>query len=82
MIVYLALTLPVILFLYRHALLRLLTPRGIPGVPAYPNPKPLWGDLQFFQASMQEHGGFSKCFDDMATDLGVISQLRLGFFKT
>lgn len=79
---YIALVIPAALYLFRHAILRFLTPRGLPGIPAYPDPKPFWGDLPRFQASMKENGGFSKCFDEMATDLGVISQIRLGFFKT
>ena len=82
MLLYLALAVPVALFIFRHAILRLLTPRGISDIPAYPDPKPFWGDLLRFQASMKANGGFSNCFDDMAKDLGVISQIRLGFFKT
>jgi cytochrome P450 len=82
MFLYLALVLPLILFLYRDALLRFLTPRGIPGVPSYPDPKPLSGDLHYFRESMRTQGGFSKCFDNMARDLGPLSQIRLGFFKT
>jgi hypothetical protein len=63
-------------------ILRVLTPKGIPGIPAYPDPKPIWGDIPRMKQAIETHGGFSPCFDDMAKDLGVISQLRLGFFKT
>lgn len=67
--------------LYRP-LLRLLTPRAIPGIPAWPNPSPILGDIPRIAKCFKETGGFSRFMDQCAMELGVISQIRLGFFHT
>lgn len=82
MLIPILLAIPTLVYLFWRPLVRLLTPKGIPDVPSYPDPKPFWGDIHRFKASIEKHGGFSRCFDDIAKDLGVMSQLRLGFFKT
>lgn len=72
----------IVLASWKPFLRKWLTPRGIPGIPAYSDPQLFWGDIHRLKTSIEQYGGFSRCFDATAKDLGVISQLRLGFFKT
>lgn len=67
-------------FLLRKPILRLLTPKGIPGIPAYSDAVPIWGDLPRLSKYTKESGSFSEVFDDAARDLGPIAQIRLSFF--
>jgi hypothetical protein len=69
-------------YLFRTNLLRLLIPRGIPGIPAYTDSKPFWGDIHRIKDSFEHHGGYSHCFDSVCKDLGPIGQIKLGFFQT
>lgn len=77
----LALLIP-LAFLFRKPILCLLTPKGIPGVPAYSDAVPIWGDLPRLSKHMKQSGSFSEFFDDVARDLGPIAQIRLSFFTT
>jgi hypothetical protein len=57
--------------------LKFLTPKGIPGMPAYPDPYPILGDVPRMAAHIKKHRKFSHLFDQMGRDLGPISQLKL-----
>lgn len=80
-LLYLALLLP-LAYILRKPLLRLITPRGIPDVPAFPNPSPLLGDLPAFTKVLKETGSFSAFFDKTARELGPIAQVRLSYLTT
>ena len=71
-------------FIYasRSWILSLLTPRGVAGIPAYPDPAPLLGDLPRLAASMKANNKFSIFFDGIGKDLGPIAQVRLSYLKT
>ena len=75
--IYVSIVLFALVILLRRPLLRLLTPRGLPDIPAYPDPKPFWGDLHLLRGSTP----FTFIFDKVGKDLGPIAQFRLGFFN-
>lgn len=66
------------LYLSRHYVLALLTPRGLPGIPSYPDPKPIAGDLMRLIRTIKQTRSFRPFFDGVASDLGPIGQVRLG----
>ena len=78
----LATLLPLVILLFRRSIYALLTPRGYAGIPAYNDSKPIWGDLHRLKEAAQTGKGVSTAFDNALQDLGPISQLRIGFFKT
>jgi hypothetical protein len=80
-LLYLALLLP-LAYILRKPLLRLVTPRGIPDVPAFPNPSPLLGDLPMITKVIKETGSFSAFFDKAARELGPIAQVRMSYLMT
>jgi hypothetical protein len=71
--------LPVLLYILYKPILRLLTPQGIPGIPAYPDSKPFLGDIKRFAKGIKEYGGPGAVFDKTAKDLGPIAQIRISF---
>ncbi|ORY21756.1 cytochrome P450 [Naematelia encephala] len=72
----------VILWFGRRWILSLLTPRSIPGIPAYPDPVPVLGDIPRLAASMKATNGFIGFMDKVAKDLGPIAQVRISFLNT
>ena len=77
----LVLTFTISLFLLRRPLLRIITPRDLPGIPAYPDPSPMLGDIPRMRKMMKSSGGFGDLADACARELGAIAQLRVGFFS-
>lgn len=71
-----------IVYTSRAWLLSLITPKGIPGIPTYPDAAPLMGDLPRLIASMEKHNKFSMFFDQVGKDLGPVAQVRLSYLKT
>lgn len=69
-------------YLLQKWLLKLLTPTGIPSIPAYPGAFPLVGDIPLLAAHVKKHNKFSTLFDQMGRDLGPVGQLRLTLGKT
>lgn len=65
-----------LLALLLRPLLHLLTPKGIKGFPALPNPKPIVGDLYTLIDGMRRHGGICSFIDELASQLGPTFQLR------
>jgi hypothetical protein len=78
MLLYILLCLPPLLYVLWKPFLRFLTPATIPGIPAYPDPQPILGDLARVGERVKETGSFTKFIDGVVRDLGVISQLRMG----
>ena len=74
---YAALALPV-LYVFLRTIGYLLVPKGIPGIPAPPGAKAIWGDGPLLQSLMKN--GFGKAFDSISMQLGPIYQIRLGPF--
>jgi hypothetical protein len=72
---------PVLLFLLYKPLLRLLTPHGISGIPAYPDPAPLLGDLRRLTRVMEKENSFGAFIAQVARDLGPLAQVRFSFFR-
>ena len=58
-------------------ILRLLTPRGISGVPALPNPKPIVGDLFTLIDAFKRLGGLGARTEELVKTYGPIFQLRI-----
>lgn len=81
LLLYTFLLLPV-LYVLRKPLLRLITPQGIKGIPAYPGSKPIWGDIEMMGKTIEASNSFSAFFDRVSQDLGPIAQVRAGFFMT
>ena len=75
-----AICLLVFWFTFRHQILHLLTPRGIPGIPSLPDSKPIWGDLGPMGKVISDTGSFSYWFDHCAQRMGKISQVRVGWW--
>jgi hypothetical protein len=73
---YLLLAIPV-LYVLRKPFLRLLTPQGIKGIPAYPDSKPFWGDLGMMGKAIEASNSFSKFFDQVAQGEAVRRHLSL-----
>jgi hypothetical protein len=73
---------PVLLFLSFKPILRLLTPQGIPGIPAYSDSSPILGDLGRVGREVEKRNGFAPFIDQVAQDLGPIAQLRMSFLRT
>jgi cytochrome P450 len=71
-----------LLYFFRHALLFLLTPRGIPYIPSWPDPVPLLGDFPRLYSHTKETWCFNTFTDLSARTLGPICQFTLGFFRT
>lgn len=71
-----------LLYLGGRYLLILITPFGLPGIPCYPDPVPVLGDLPRLIRSIKANHGFRVFFDGVARDLGPIAQVRVGFGKT
>jgi hypothetical protein len=59
----------------------ILTPRGLPGIPSYPDPLPVLGDLLRVMRSGKLHFGLRVFFDTVGQDLGPIAQIRIGPLK-
>jgi hypothetical protein len=78
-LLYLALLIPVA-WILRKPILKYLTPRGIPGIPALRDPAPLWGDILRMGKRMTETGTFQVFFDEVLQELGPIAQIRVSFF--
>lgn len=74
------LAVPILTYLLLPALRRLLTPGGIPGIPALPRPVPLWGDIPLMGKIIGDNDSFSYLFDWCAKEMGPISQVRAGWF--
>ena len=74
---YVALSVALLAVAYRP-FLRLLTPPRIPGIPAYPDAMPLLGDMLRL-GKWLEHSTLGSFFNQCSKDLGVISQIRLGW---
>jgi hypothetical protein len=72
----------VILFLLYKPILQSLTPQGVPGIPAYPNPTPILGDLGRVVQAVKKFNCFGPLVDQLAQDLGPIAQLRISFLQT
>lgn len=68
-------------YLLRKPFLKLITPKGIKDVPAFSDPRPIWGDVHRVASTMKEHGGITPLLDQVAKELGPIAQLRIGFFQ-
>lgn len=66
----------------RSWLLSLITPKGIPGVPAFPYSTPILGDIPKLAAKMKEYEKFSSFFDEVGRQLGPVAQVRLTAYKT
>lgn len=64
------------LYSVRKWLLALLTPKNIPGIPAYPDPYPIIGDIPRIAASVKQHDRFTAFFDQITLDLGPVAQVR------
>jgi hypothetical protein len=73
---------PVVLYLLHKPILKLFTPQGIPGIPAYPNPSPILGDLWRMGQEIKKLNGFGPFLDQVSRDLGPIVQVRLSFKQT
>jgi hypothetical protein len=78
----LAICLPILWLLFRRPIRQYITPKGIPGIPALDNPKPLWGDLGLMGQVIGDMGSFSYWFDYCAERMGAISQVRVGWWLT
>ena len=63
-------------------LLRLITPKGIPGIPGYSDCTPIFGDIPKLSASVKKHEGIATFMDQVGRDLGPVAQLRLTAAKT
>lgn len=59
----------------------ILTPRGLPGIPAYSDPLPILGDLMRLVRSGKLNSGLRVFFNTVGQDLGPIAQLRIGPLK-
>jgi hypothetical protein len=70
-----------IYFLYRP-IVKLLTPQGVPGVPAFPNPKVLLGDMGVLAEVAKIEKGFGPVMDKVSRELGPIGQIRISFLAT
>ena len=79
---YLLVALPLALYLLRQPIKRWLTPKGIPGIPAYPDPRPIFGDAWRLAKYVREDKSISKFFDGLPRDLGPVAQVRLLFGAT
>ena len=71
-----------LLVIFRHRVRRLLTPMGIPGIPARQDPKPFYGDIIEVGRIVKESGRFSEVFETWARTLGPVSQIRLSWMAT
>jgi hypothetical protein len=71
-----------VIYTFRGWIISLLTPKGVRGIPAYPDSLPVMGDLPRLGAVIKEHNSFSVFFDQIGKDLGPIAQVRLSFLKT
>lgn len=69
------------LYLLRRRLLELITPRGFPGIPAYPYSTPFLGDIPRIAASLKKYNKNSAFFDQVGKDLGRIAQVRIAGLK-
>lgn len=78
----LALAAAVLAYASRRWILQALVPRGIPGIPAYSDSRPIVGDLPKIIKAIKEHDSFRMFFDAVGQDLGPIAQVRLGPLKT
>jgi len=58
-------------------ILNLLTPKGIKGFPALPNPEPILGDLLVVVRGVRKTGGMSIYVGESAQQLGPNFQLRM-----
>lgn len=65
-------------YLFRRCILALITPGGIPGLPSYPDPIPIFGDLPRVVKSVKANHSFRIFFDGVGKDLGPIAQVKLG----
>ena len=62
--------------------LQLVHPKGILGIPAYPNATPILGDVLKLSAWVKAHDGIAMFMDEVGRDLGIVAQLRLTAAKT
>jgi hypothetical protein len=58
----------------------LLIPPGLKGIPTLKSGVPIWGDLPLMGKSIGDHDSFSWFFDWLGKELGVIGQVRVGWF--
>lgn len=65
------------IFILYRPFLTLITPKGIKGFPALPNPKPIAGDLFTITEGVQKTGGIFLFIDELAKELGPNFQLRM-----
>ena len=65
-----------VIVLYRP-FLTFITPKGIKGFPALPNPKPIVGDLFAVVEGVERNGGIFLFIDELAKQLGPNFQLRM-----
>ena len=79
---YLPIAVAVICYVLRGPLLRLITPKGLRGMPAYPDPQPILGDVWRLKECIEKYNSFSRYFDQQVRDLGPISQIRMPFNQT
>jgi hypothetical protein len=71
-----------LLFIARSWFSSLITPKGIPGIPAYPDPTPVLGDIPRIAASLKAQQSNTAFFQQVGRDLGPIVQVRLTGLKT
>jgi hypothetical protein len=72
----------ILAYLFRSRIQSLLTPKGLPGLPAFADASPILGDIPRIAASLKESNDSSSFFARMGKDLGPIAQVRLTAFKT
>lgn len=70
------------IYLLRKPFLRLITPRGIPGIPTLPSPAPLTGDIPWLAKTGKTTEGMTRIMDVVAKELGPIAQIRISFLDT
>jgi hypothetical protein len=74
------LILPPLLYILFPYIRHLLIPRGLKGIPTLKSGVPIWGDLPLMGKSIGDHDSFSWFFDWIGKELGVIGQVRVGWF--
>jgi len=75
-----ALSLAIVLLVFRGRIRKSLIPRGIPGIPTLSSGVPIWGDIPLMGKVISDQDSFSYWFDWVARELGPICQVRAGFF--
>jgi len=74
------LLLPPLFYIIYPYLRQFFIPKGIKGIPVLKTGVPIWGDLPLMGKSIGDHDSFSWFFDWLGRELGVIGQVRVGWF--